>query len=84
MAKTIRAIFDGIVLRPEGQVDLKPDTLYLLTVETAGEQFGRGQESSYPLTEIAKLATDMGVSDLSSGHDHYAHGHLEDDESARR
>lgn len=83
MVRTIRAIFDGVVLRPEGQVDLEPDKLYLLTVETDGEQVVRGQETSYPLTEIAKLATDMGVSDLSSGHDRYAHGHVEDDERAR-
>lgn len=83
MARTIRAIFDGVVLRPEGQVDLEPDKLYLLTVEADAEQVARGQENSYPLTEIAKLALDMGVSDLSSRHDQYAHGHVEDDGRAR-
>ena len=83
MARTIRAIFDGVVLRPEGQVDLEPDKLYLLTVEADGEQLVRGPESSYPLTEIAKLALDMGVSDLSSRHDQYAHGYVEDDGRAR-
>lgn len=84
MVRTIRAIFDGVVLRPEGQVDLEPDKLYVLTVEAEGEQVVRGQENNYPLTEIAKLATDMGVSDLSSRHDHYAHGRAEEDGRARR
>lgn len=83
MVRSIRAIFDGAVLRPQGQVDLEPDKVYVLTIEAEGEQVIRGKENSYPLTEIAKLAIDMGVNDLSSGHDHYAHGRLEDDGRAR-
>ena len=55
----------------------------MLTVEADAEEVVRGQENSYPLTEIAKLALDMGVSDLSSRHDQYAHGHVEDDGRAR-
>ncbi len=35
-------------------------------------------EEPYPLTEIARLAVDMGVSDLSTRHDWYAHGREDD------
>lgn len=77
MAKTLRATFDGEVLRPEGPVDLKPNTRYLVTIERQEEE-KRG-EQGYPLTEILRLATDMGVTDLSTRHSWYAHRRLEDD-----
>jgi hypothetical protein len=37
-----------------------------------------GNDQVHPLTLIAKLATDAGVSDLAERHDYYAHGKLED------
>jgi hypothetical protein len=77
MAKTLRAVFDGEVLRPEKPLDLKPNTWYLVSIEREeGERFA---EEAYPLTEILKWATDMGVTDLSTRHSWYAHGRLEDE-----
>ena len=79
MVKTLRAIFDGEVLRPEGPVDLTPNTRYLVTIERQEEGEKTGEEGTYPLTEILRLATNMGVTDLSTRHSWYAHGRLEDD-----
>jgi hypothetical protein len=77
MTKTLRAIFDGNVLRPEGSVDLQPNTWYVVTIEC--EEGEKAEEETYPLTQLLTLATDMGVTDLSTHHDWYAHGRLEDD-----
>ena len=33
MPRTLTAVFDGKVLRPEGSIDLKPNVRYLVTVE---------------------------------------------------
>ena len=78
MTKTLRAIFDGNVLRPEGSVDLQPNTWYVVTIER--EEGEKTEGETYPLTKILALATDMGVIDLSTRHNWYAHGHREDDE----
>jgi hypothetical protein len=77
MAKTLRAIFDGDVLRPEGAVDLQPNTWYVVTIER--EEGEKVEEETYPLSQILAFATDMGVPDLSTRHNWYAHGCLEDD-----
>ena len=77
MGKTLRAIFDGNVLRPDGPVDLQPNTWYVVTIEREEEE--KAEEETYPLTKILTLATDMGVTDLSTRHNWYAHGHLEGD-----
>ncbi|MBI4574620.1 MAG: antitoxin family protein [candidate division NC10 bacterium] len=82
MAKTLRAMFDGKVLRPEGPVDLKPNTRYLVTIEGQEEGEKAGEEGPYPLTEILRLATDMGVTDLSSRPSWYAHLGAEDTRTA--
>ena len=79
MMKTVRVLFDGEVLRPDQLVDLTPNTRYLVTIE--GEVSGReapSPEEAYPLAEISRLATDMGISDLSARHDWYAHHRVED------
>ena len=78
MSKTLRAIFDGEVLRPEEPADLKPNTRYLVTIEREAEGEEAGAAGAYPLTEILGLATDLGVADLSIRHSWYAHGRLED------
>ena len=77
MTKTLRVIFDGDVLRPEGAVDLQPNTWYVVTIEHEDE--AKTEEETYPLSQILTFATDMGVTDLSTRHDWYAHGRLEDD-----
>ena len=78
MTKTLRAIFDGDVLRPEEPVDLQPNTRYVVTIERE-EQDRTSDQPDYPLTQLRRLATDMGITDLSARHSWYAHGHIEDD-----
>lgn len=77
--KTLHAVFDGEVLKPEEPVDLEWNTRYLLTVvRTFGAKASR-VEPTYPLTKIVEIATDMGVDDLSIRHDWYAHGRRNDE-----
>jgi len=35
MTRTVTAIFDGDVLRPETPLDLEPNVRYIVTIETA-------------------------------------------------
>jgi predicted DNA-binding antitoxin AbrB/MazE fold protein len=77
MTKTLRAVFDGAVLRPEEPVDLQPNQRYLVTIEREDHTVEMGEAEDYPLTQIGRLATDMGVTDLSIRHSWYAHGRLE-------
>ena len=77
--KTLHAVFDGAVLKPEEPVDLEWNTRYVLTVvRTFGAKASR-VEPPYPLTKIVEIATDMGVDDLSIRHDWYAHGRRNDE-----
>lgn len=77
MAKIIYLTFDGQVFRPDGPLDLPPNTRYLVTVERQEPGLAADEDDPYPLSEILRLATDMGVSDLSTRHSWYAHGRLE-------
>ena len=79
MTRTVRATFDGGVFRPEEPIELRPNATYVITIE--GEEPEEGQVApgeAYPLIEIAKLATDLGVDDPASSHDWYAHRASED------
>lgn len=75
MTKTLRAVFDGQVLRPVEPANLELNKEYVVTVEV-GQAATNGP--AYPLSTIRALATDMGVTDLSTRHDHYAHGKIEE------
>ena len=76
MVKRVSAIFDGKALLPDEPVELKPNTRVVLTIESPdGAAPSDGED--YPLTRISALATDMGVTDLSTRHSEYAHGALE-------
>ena len=77
--KTLHAIFDGKVLRPEGSADLERGKRYVFTVERTIEATAPREEPPYPLTQILEIATDMGVDDLSIRHDWYAHGRRGDE-----
>lgn len=83
MATTIRAVFDGEVFRPEEPLGLQPETVYVITVEEAPTETEIEPEpeleAPYALAEIRRMAIDMGVDDLASRHDWYAHGRLPDD-----
>jgi len=46
---------------------------YVLTVQREVASDDVSESTPYPPTEIAALATDMGVDDLSTRHDWYAH-----------
>jgi hypothetical protein len=78
MAKTLRALFDGEVLRPDAPVGLEPNTRYVVTVERE-DSATPSDEAAYPLTQLLGYATDMGVTDLSTRHSWYAYGRLEGD-----
>lgn len=79
MATTVRAVFDGEVLRPEQPMDLRRNTTYVVTIERVASAPEPAAEGAYPLTAIRHLATDMGVTDLSTHHDRYAHGRVADE-----
>jgi hypothetical protein len=72
MVTKLIATFDGRAFIPEGNVGLKPNTRCELTVRS-DETTDIPADVPYPLMEIHKLATDMGVTDLSERHQHYAH-----------
>lgn len=79
MARSVRALFDGEVLRPEQPTGLRPNTTYVITIEEeAPTDEGSPSEEPCALTEIRRFATDMGVTDLSTRHDWYAHGRRDD------
>jgi hypothetical protein len=78
MVTKLMATFDGKAFIPDGQVALKPNTRYELTVRV-DDLPGIPPDVPYPLMEIHKLATDMGVTDLSERHQHYAHPGPESD-----
>jgi hypothetical protein len=68
MQQTIRAVFDGQVLRPQDPVDLEPNVTYVVIIENERPARTDSEEEPYPLTEIGRLATDMGVTDLAERH----------------
>jgi hypothetical protein len=70
MVLKIRATFDGEKLVPNGPVALTPNEQYDVTVEPAGAQTDVPDIS----TQLAALATDMGVTDLAERHREYARG----------
>jgi hypothetical protein len=76
MAQTVRARFDGEVLRPEQPVDLEPNTTYVVTIEREVSAEDGTEDEIYPLTAIGRLATDMGVTDLSMRHSRYVHSRI--------
>ncbi len=61
MSQRLHAVFDGRVLLPEESGGLQTNKRYLVTVEDAGEE-------QYPLTTLATLADDLGVTDLAERH----------------
>lgn len=78
MSHRVHAFYDGEVLRPESDLDLKPNTRYLLVVEKEDSAGAISDQVPYPLSVIRSFATDMKVVDLSNRHDHYAHNKIED------
>jgi hypothetical protein len=71
MTKTLTALFDGEVFRPEGPIDLTPNVRYVVTVEQ--EAAATEGESAWDI--LARLAgTVEGPTDWAAEHDHYLYG----------
>ncbi len=71
MGKTMTAVFDGRVLRPESPVDLEPDTRYLVTLEAISPL--STEMDAWSLLEIL-AGTIEAPKDWASEHDHYLYG----------
>ena len=78
MSQRVHAFYDGEVLRPDSDVDLEPNTRYVLVIEKENGTGLISDQTPYPLSVIRTFATDMKVADLSNRHDYYAHKKLED------
>jgi len=68
--KTLHAIFDGSVLRPEEAVNLEPNVRYLVTIEC------KEKTDKHSLWNVlSKFAGKVeGPKDWSQEHDHYIYG----------
>jgi hypothetical protein len=79
MVVKIRVKYDGKVFVPQEPVELTRDGDYVVAFENGTAPPPPDDvpeipaDVPYPLMEIHKLATDMGVTDLSERHKHYAH-----------
>ena len=69
--KTLHAVFDGKVLRPEGSVDLELGKRYVLSIES--KQKINDIEKD-PAFNLSSLAVKTNISDLATEHDHYLYG----------
>ena len=68
--KTLHAIFDGNVLRPEEAVNLEPNVRYLVTIKREEET---SQQSLWDT--LNKFSGKVeGPKDWSKEHDHYIYG----------
>jgi hypothetical protein len=71
MSTTIRATFDGEVIRPDEPLSLPPNTRVLITIETT-EEGGETPSASFLRTALS-LELD-GPADWSARLDHYLYG----------
>jgi len=71
MGTTLIAIYDGQVLRPEGSVDLKPNTRYQVIVERE-LHVSEGRDAWEVLEELVGAL--QGPEDWAAQHDHYLYG----------
>lgn len=71
MAKTIKVVFDGSVLRPSGPVNLKAGKKYTITIKDIDEDIDVEND---PAFNIASLAVTTRIPDLSTEHNHYLYG----------
>jgi acyl carrier protein/predicted DNA-binding antitoxin AbrB/MazE fold protein len=69
MTKTLEAVFDGEVLRPDEPIDLEPNTRVRITIETPGQS---GKSNSFLRT--ARSLNLQGPADWASRLDDYLHG----------
>jgi len=68
--KTVHAIFDGNVLRPEESIDMELNVRYLVTIERKEDT---GQKNRWDT--LNKFSGKVeGLEDWSKEHDHYFYG----------
>lgn len=72
MRRTIVAVFDGEVLRPQEPLDLQRGARYTITIEELpdGEPF----HEPGVLDDLLEFSVDTGIEDLAEQHDHYLYG----------
>ena len=73
MIKTVVAVFDGNVLRPETSLDLEPNSRYQLTIEPLDQESDGIEGNAWGA--LARLSGSIEVpSDWSVEHDYYLYG----------
>jgi hypothetical protein len=71
MTRTLEAVYDGKVFRPETKPDLEPNTRWKITIEDASVQAPAGDVWD---TLAALTGTVEAPEDWSEEHDHYLYG----------
>lgn len=71
MSKTLTAVFDGDVLRPDSPLNLEPNTRYVITIQSVEQPVA--EENAWDVLE-AMTGTVEAPSDWSNEHDHYLYG----------
>jgi Protein of unknown function DUF104. len=69
--KTLHAVFDGKVLKPEEPIDLEVGKHYVLTIESKRKITDVEKD---PAFDLSSLAVKTSISDLATKHDHYLYG----------
>ena len=70
MSKTLEAVFDGEVLRPDEPIDLEPNTRVRVTIEPAGER----RDKSKSFLRTARALNLQGPPDWAMRLDDYLYG----------
>ncbi|HVF88246.1 MAG TPA: antitoxin family protein [Pyrinomonadaceae bacterium] len=73
MTKTLEAVYDGEVLRPDEPLDLEPNTRVRVTIEVEHEK-----KEPYAFLRTARSLNLEGPSDWSTRIDDYLYGDLKD------
>jgi hypothetical protein len=68
MDKTLTAVFDGEVLRPDSPLDLAPNTRYVITIQPLEQPVV--EQNAWDVLE-PMTGTVEAPSDWTSKHDHY-------------
>lgn len=71
MTKTLTAVFDGHVLRPDEQLDLPPNTRCRITIEVSSAPPSAGD--AWDVLDQAAGSVDA-PPDWAKEHDHYLYG----------
>lgn len=74
MTTTVRAVFDGKVLRPDRPIDLEINRHYVLNIEPLKKTEQIDSVESDSAFDLASLAVKTDVPDLATEHDHYLYG----------